>query len=40
MVEMTAIERIDIKALEVDATNVKVEAVEIIQIVAMGVGVK
>lgn len=40
MVEMTAIERIDIKARESDNTNVRVEAVEIIQIVAMGVGVK
>lgn len=40
MIEMTAIERIDIKARESDNTNVRVEAVEIIQIVAMGVGVK
>lgn len=35
MVEMHAIERIDIHAREADATNVKAEAVEVVHIVGM-----
>lgn len=40
MVEMHAIERIDIHAREADATNVKAEAVEVVHIVGMWVGTK
>lgn len=40
MIEMTAIERIDIHAREADATNVKAEAVEVVHIVGMWVGTK